>query len=80
MICREAEALQKIGAHPNLIALRGFDTAPQDPNLFVEITDWSEAGTLRTLLRATTPLSLERKLELAQGIARGLNAAHQAQV
>ena len=58
----------------------GFDTAPQDPNLFVEITDWSEAGTLRTLLRTTTPLSLERKLELAQGIARGLNAAHQAGV
>ncbi|MGB4805000.1 MAG: protein kinase [Anaerolineae bacterium] len=80
VICREAEALQKIGAHPNLIALRGFDTAPQDPNLFVEITDWSEAGTLRTLLRATTPLSLERKLELAQGIARGMHAAHQAGV
>lgn len=80
VICREAEALQKIGSHPNLIALRGFDTAPQDPNLFVEITDWSEAGTLGTLLRATTPLSLERKLELAQGIARGLHAAHRAGV
>ncbi len=79
-IHREAEALHKIGPHPNLIALQAFFTAPTDPNLFVEVTDWSEAGTLRGLLSAETPLSLERKLELAQGIAAGLQAAHEAGV
>ena len=76
---REAEALQKIGYHPNLITLRGFEAAPEDPNLLLEITDWSESGTLRALMNAG-PLSLERKLELALGITAGLKAAHNAGV
>jgi len=80
VIRREAESLQKIGPHPNLIALQGFTTAPDDPNLFIEVTDWSEEGTLRALMSADAPLSLERKLELAQGIAAGLKAAHDAGV
>ena len=76
---REAEALQKIGFHPNLIALRGFEAAPEDPNLLLEITDWPENGTLRDLM-SLGPLSLERKLELALGVAAGLKAAHSADV
>jgi serine/threonine protein kinase len=79
-IRREAEALQRIGPHPNLIALQTFFTDPNDPNLFVEVTDWSEAGTLRGLLAPDASLSLERKLELAQGIAAGLQAAHAANI
>ncbi len=79
-IRREAEALQRIGPHPNLIAFQTFFTDPMDPNLAIEVTDWSEAGTLRSLLSSPTPLSLERKLELAQGIAAGLLAAHTAEV
>jgi len=78
VIRREAEALQKIGTHPNLIALQGYFTAPEDPNLFIEITDWSSEGTLRSLLSTNTPLSLERKLELGYGIAAGLKSAHEA--
>jgi len=78
-LSREAEALQKIGYHPNLITLRSFDAAPEDPNLLLEITDWSESGTLRALMNAG-PLSLERKLELALGITAGLKAAHNAGV
>lgn len=76
---REAEALQKIGVHVNLITLRSFEAAPEDPNLLLEITDWSESGTLRALMNAG-PLSLERKLELALGITAGLKAAHNAGV
>jgi len=79
LLRREAEALQKIGFHPNLIALRSFEAAPEDPNLLLEITDWSESGTLRTLINAG-PLSLERKLELGLGITAGLKAAHNAGV
>jgi len=80
VIRREAESLQKIGPHPNLIALQGFTTDRDDPNLFVQVTDWSEEGTLRALMSAKAPLSLERKLELAQGIAAGIKAAHNADV
>ncbi len=79
-ICREAEALQAIGHHPNLIGLRGFFSDPRDPNLLIEVTDWSEQGTLQALLSSEAPLTLERKLELAQGIAAGLKAAHDAGV
>ena len=79
LLRREAEALQKIGFHPNLITLRSFEAAPEDPNLLLEITDWSESGTLRALMSAG-PLSLERKLELALGITAGLKAAHNAGV
>lgn len=79
LLRREAEALQKIGFHPNLITLRSFEAAPEDPNLLLEITDWSERGTLRAMMNAD-PLSLERKLELALGITSGLKAAHNAGV
>ena len=80
LLRREAEALQKIGYHPNLITLRSFEAAPEDPNLFIEVTDWSEGGTLRALMGVATPLSLERKLELGIGIAAGLKVAHVAGV
>ena len=79
LLRREAEALQKIGFHPNLITMRSFEAAPEDPNLLLEITDWSESGTLRTLI-SFGPLSLERKLELALGMTAGLKAAHNAGV
>ncbi len=80
LLRREAEALQKIGYHPNLITLRSFEAAPEDPNLLLEVTDWSESGTLRSLISSKAPLSLERKVELALGIAAGLKAAHAAGV
>jgi serine/threonine protein kinase len=79
-ITREAEALQRIGSHPNLIPLRGFMPSPDDPNLLLEITDWWEGITLRTLMGEKTALSLERNIELAVGIASGLKAAHAANV
>jgi serine/threonine protein kinase len=77
---REAEALQKIGYHPNLISLKSFEADPQDPNLFVEVTDWSEGGTLRSLMSSEAALSLERKIELGLDLAAGLKAAHSAGV
>ncbi len=79
-IRREANALRQIGPHPNLIGYQGLFTDPMDPNVAVEVTDWSDAGTLRSLLSGPAPLSLDRVLELAQGIAAGLQVAHEAEV
>lgn len=76
IIQRETEAIQEIGAHPNLIAVHTLFPAPEDPNLFVEVTEWSDVGSLRTLMSPGTPLTLERKLEIAENIASGLKAAH----
>ena len=80
IILRESEAIQRIGAHPNVIDVRTLFTDPNDPNLFVEVTEWSEQGTLRTLMAPDQALTLERKLELAEGIAAGLKAAHDQHV
>ncbi len=80
IIRREAKSLQEIGAHPNLITLQGFFTAPNDPNLFVEVTEWSEEGTLRELMEADTQVPLEQTLELIREIAVGIKAAHDAGV
>ena len=79
LLRREAESLQKIGVHPNLITLRSFEAAPEDPNLLLEVTDWSESGTLRSMMNAG-PISMERKLDLALGIVSGLKAAHNVNV
>lgn len=79
-IRREADALEHIGANPNLIAIKGIQSDPNDPNLLIEVTDWSDEGTLRDQMNGETPLALERKLELAEGIALGLQAAHEASV
>lgn len=80
IIRREVESLQKIGGHSNLITSSDLFQDTNDPNLFFTVTDWSDTGSLRNLLASDTPLSLSRKLELAQGIAAGLKAAHEAGV
>ncbi len=80
MIRREAEALQHIDISPYLISVRHFGAVPDDPNLFYEVTDWSGEGTLAGMLTHTDALPLERKLELALGMAEGLRAVHGANV
>lgn len=71
---RRAEALTRIGAHPNIVALRAYDTTDDG---FYEITDWSERGTLATALAqgALDGLDALRRLDMMRGIARGLAAA-----
>lgn len=71
---RRAEALTRIGAHPNIVALRAYDTTDDG---FYEITDWSERGTLATALAqgALDGLDALRRLDMLRGIARGLAAA-----
>ncbi len=71
---RDTEALQSIGQHANLAWVRDF--WPDDSGHFIEVTDWSEAGTLRDLLERGQELSTEAKLGIASGIAHGLAAAH----
>ncbi|MBE2240120.1 MAG: protein kinase [Caldilineaceae bacterium] len=80
MIRREAEALQHIDDSPYLIRVRHFSAVPDDPNLFYEVTEWSGEGTLAGMLTHTDALPLERKLELALGIAEGLRVVHAAGV
>ena len=73
-IQRDAEALMALGPHPNLVGLRDF--FQDDGGHGIEVTDWSETGTLRDLLVSARSLSDEQRLDLVLGISRGLAAAH----
>lgn len=71
---RSAEALSLIGDHPNILPLREFG---EQDDLFYEITDWSERGTLANALAKgqAQRWSLPKKLHFLGGVARGLAAA-----
>lgn len=71
---RSAEALSLIGNHPNILPLREFG---EQDDLFYEITDWSERGTLANALARgqAQRWSPPKKLHFLAGVARGLAAA-----
>src|SRR6266567_1816633 len=73
-IKRDALALQSIGHHPNLLAINDFFT--DDSGHFIEITPWSEEGTLRDFLERKQQLSYDEKINILKGVACGLSAAH----
>jgi serine/threonine protein kinase len=76
IISRPSEAVAKIGKHRNLLPVLQFDFL-EDSNEFFEVTEWSEYGTLRAVLKPGGPqLTVRERLEIAQGIASGLEAVH----
>ncbi|PIQ28037.1 hypothetical protein COW36_06940 [bacterium (Candidatus Blackallbacteria) CG17_big_fil_post_rev_8_21_14_2_50_48_46] len=72
-LLRDYEALETLGSHPNIIGLKGLIDHESDQ--FVEILDWSEEGTLHTVM-SHRKLELKETLEIVKGIALGLNAIH----
>lgn len=79
VVRRPTEAVAKIGLHPNLLAVRHFDYVEEDHE-FVEVTDWSEYGTLHGFLTNTErdKLTIRERLEIAEGVAAALEAVHAA--
>lgn len=77
VIRRPTEALAKIGRHANLLPVLAFDEDP-DNNLFYEVSEWSEFGTLHGFLRNSerAPLTLRERLEIAAGVASALETVH----
>lgn len=71
LLRRAAEALARAGDHPNLLTLREFG---ENDDLFYEVTDWSERGTLASALARGTAQrwSVQKKLTFLAGVARGL--------
>ena len=71
---RSAEALHRIGDHPNVVSLRAFGETEDG---FFEVTDWSDAGSLATSasLGTMTKVALRKRLRILLGIARALVAA-----
>lgn len=75
-IFRDYKALDMIGNHPNIVGLRG-EPMEHNSDQIVEVLDWSEEGTLRTVMKQGT-VTFEQSLEIIQGIAQGLKAIHEA--
>lgn len=78
VIRRPAEALAKIGRHPNLLPILAFDF-DADTNDFYEVTEWSAFGRLHGYLRHSDrqqQLTLRERLEIAAGVASALEAVH----
>lgn len=78
VIRRPAEALAKLGRHPNLLPILAFDF-DADTNDFYEVTEWSTFGTLHGYLRHSDrqqQLTLRERIEIAAGVASALEAVH----
>jgi serine/threonine protein kinase len=77
IIRRPTEAVAKIGRHPNLLPVLHFDFI-EDENEFLEVTEWSEYGTLHGYLHnpERDQLTSRERLEIAYGIASALKEVH----
>jgi serine/threonine protein kinase len=78
VIRRPAEAITRIGRHPNLLPILYADL-DADTNEFYEVTEWSNFGTLYGYLRhpdRKEQLTLRERLEIAAGVANALTAVH----
>ncbi|MGH9895390.1 MAG: NERD domain-containing protein kinase family protein, partial [bacterium] len=78
VIRRPADAISRIGRHPNLLPILAFDF-DADTNDFYEVTEWSAFGTLHGYLRhpdRQQQLTLRERLEIAAGVASALEAVH----
>ncbi|HLG50296.1 MAG TPA: serine/threonine-protein kinase, partial [Chloroflexota bacterium] len=70
---REAEALLRMGSHPNVVAAR--DVFEEDGRV-VLVMDTTEGRTLRQRLRDGTPLTLEERLNILFDVSQALAHAH----
>lgn len=72
------KAVSEIGDHPNIHKVMAV---PNEYDDIMEMSDWSETGTLRDLLIKTkAPLSASSAMEISLGIAHALRAAHKVHV
>jgi serine/threonine protein kinase len=73
-LAREAEALQRMGTHPNLVGAR--DAFTLDDGRVVTVHDFLRGRSLRSRIGSGTPLTLEERLDILLAVARALDHAH----
>jgi len=72
-LSREAEALLRMGSHPNVVAAREVFTVE---NRTVVVLDGTEGRTLRQRLKDGTPLTTEERLDVLVDVCQALSHAH----
>lgn len=74
-------ALDQVSNHPNLIRV---EPVPNDENLVIEVSDWSDEGTLADVLYRMESdgekFSVDRAVKIIQGIIAGLSVLHKEAV
>lgn len=77
-IVREAQAMGRLGSNPNIVSI--FDIGEEQGAPYV-VTELMGGGDVEGLLeKAEAPLPIQRTLEIAKDVARGLVFAHANQV
>jgi serine/threonine protein kinase len=67
------KALEQIGDHPNVIKVWQL---PHEDGHVIEVSDWSDDGTLADVIREQAPLSVEKAMPIVRGIVEGLRVTH----
>lgn len=75
VILRDANALSCLGDHPNIV--RAHPPFPWESNRIVLPLDWVDGYSLRDMMERKESLPLDVKLQIARGLGRGLEYAHQ---
>jgi serine/threonine protein kinase len=73
---REARAVARL-RHPNIVTI--FDFGVHEDQQYI-VMEYIPGDTIADLIRRRTPLPLTRKLELIEGVCRGLAHAHRAHI
>lgn len=71
------KALDQVGNHPNLLRV---EPVANDNNLVIEVSDWSDEGTLADVLRRKGHFTVKESVKIIQGIIAGLKALHDQMV
>lgn len=65
--------LEQVGKHPNIISV---EPVPNDDNLVIEVSDWSDEGTLADVMHRRGKLPIQESLRIVSGIICGLSVLH----
>ncbi len=77
-ITREAQAMGRLGDHPHIVPVFDLGEEPAADGIgqtFI-VSQYMAGGSVEGLLSADEPLSLERTIEIAVEVCRGLEHAH----
>jgi len=74
LLNRDAEALYRLGAHPNIVRILSF--SPWEADKYVLAMEWADLRSLRSALLSEQTEAVGSPLAIAQGMFAGLAHAH----
>ncbi|MCB0174037.1 MAG: protein kinase [Anaerolineae bacterium] len=76
-----AEAVSKMGYHPNIVHTINFFPHPNRPDTFYEVTEYIQGDRLDEIIAQNqTPFSLEQQLDYIEPLCNALDHSHKKQI